>query len=53
MLLLLFCYREEELEAQKRKKRRLKGDSRLSFVDDIENESDEEEADYSTVFPLI
>ncbi|RWR85956.1 protein XAP5 CIRCADIAN TIMEKEEPER isoform X1 [Cinnamomum micranthum f. kanehirae] len=34
---------EEELELQKRKKRRVgKGNSRLSFADDIENESDEE-----------
>lgn len=46
---VLFCYREEELEAQKRKRRRVRGDSRLSFNDDIENESDDEEekADYS------
>jgi hypothetical protein len=48
---VLFCCREEELQAQKRKRRRVKGDSRLSFVDDIENESDEEEADFSTLFP--
>jgi len=34
---------EEELQMQKRKKRRVKGDPRLSFCDDIENESDEDD----------
>lgn len=37
------CCREEELQLQKRKKRRIKGDSRLSFADDIENGSDDED----------
>ncbi|XP_008795340.1 protein XAP5 CIRCADIAN TIMEKEEPER [Phoenix dactylifera] len=36
---------EEELELQKRKKRRIKGDPRLSFADDIENGSDEDDAE--------
>nr|CAD1840559.1 unnamed protein product [Ananas comosus var. bracteatus] len=36
---------EDELQLQKRKKRRVKGDPRLSFVDDIENESDEDDAE--------
>jgi hypothetical protein len=49
---VLFCCREEELQAQKRKRRRVEGDPRLSFVVDIENESDEEdEADFSMLFP--
>ncbi|KAL5201894.1 hypothetical protein ABZP36_036248 [Zizania latifolia] len=34
---------EEELQMQKRKKRRVRGDPRLSFCDDIENESDEDD----------
>lgn len=50
--LCLFFFREEELQEQKRKKRRVKGDSRLSFADDIENESDQEEADFSMIFSL-
>ncbi|KAG0446968.1 hypothetical protein HPP92_028582 [Vanilla planifolia] len=33
---------EEELQMQKRKKRRVKGDARLSFHDDIDNESDDD-----------
>ncbi|XP_077239944.1 XAP5 family protein [Tasmannia lanceolata] len=36
---------EEELQLQKRKKRRIKGNPRLSFADDIDNGSDEEEAE--------
>ncbi|OVA18564.1 XAP5 protein [Macleaya cordata] len=36
---------EEELQLQKRKKRKVKGNSRLSFSDDIENGSDEDEAE--------
>lgn len=36
---------EEELEMQKRKKRRVKVDSRLSFNDDIDNGSDEEDVE--------
>ncbi|RZC84250.1 hypothetical protein C5167_047036, partial [Papaver somniferum] len=37
---------EEELRQQKRnKKRKIKGNPRLSFTDDIENESDEDEAE--------
>ena len=48
-LLLLFFLtcsldcREEELQLQKRKKRKVKGNSRLSFADDIENGSEEED----------
>uniref|UniRef100_A0A804MQA3 FAM50A/XAP5 C-terminal domain-containing protein n=1 Tax=Zea mays TaxID=4577 RepID=A0A804MQA3_MAIZE len=34
---------EEELQMQKRKKRRVKSDPRLSFCDDIENGSDEDD----------
>lgn len=34
---------EEELHLQKRKKRRAKGPSRLSFVDDVDGETDDEE----------
>ncbi|KAK4757201.1 hypothetical protein SAY87_007328 [Trapa incisa] len=34
---------EEELQLQKLKKRKIKGDARLSFVDDIEDQSDDEE----------
>lgn len=34
---------EEEMQLQKRKKRRAKGPSRLSFVDDVEGETDDEE----------
>ncbi|XP_020582715.1 protein XAP5 CIRCADIAN TIMEKEEPER isoform X2 [Phalaenopsis equestris] len=36
---------EEELQMQKRKKRRVKGDARLSFNEDIDNGSDEEDAE--------
>ncbi|XP_008812586.2 protein XAP5 CIRCADIAN TIMEKEEPER-like [Phoenix dactylifera] len=36
---------EEKLQFQKRKKRRIKGDARLSFADDIENGSNEEDAE--------
>lgn len=34
--------REEELQFQKRKKRKIKGNSRLSFADDFESENEEE-----------
>ncbi|PKI52911.1 hypothetical protein CRG98_026742 [Punica granatum] len=34
---------EEELQLQKLKKRKIKGNSRLSFVDDIDDQSEEEE----------
>lgn len=40
---LFFVFREEELQMQKRKKRRVRGDPRLSFCDEIENGSDEDE----------
>lgn len=43
-------YREEELQLQKRKKRKIKGNSRLSFAEDIENGSEEEEAENSKLF---
>ncbi|XP_039058653.1 protein XAP5 CIRCADIAN TIMEKEEPER-like isoform X2 [Hibiscus syriacus] len=36
---------EEELQLQKRKKRKVKGNSRLSFADDLENGSEEEDAE--------
>ncbi|KAJ6804784.1 protein XAP5 CIRCADIAN TIMEKEEPER isoform X2 [Iris pallida] len=36
---------EEEIELQKRKKRRIKVDSRLSFNDEIENGSDEDDTE--------
>jgi protein FAM50 len=36
-------FREEELQMQKRKKRRVRGDPRLSFFDEIENGSDDDE----------
>lgn len=43
--------REEELQLQKRKKRKFKGNSRLSFVDDMENGSEEEEEENSEHLP--
>jgi hypothetical protein len=39
------CYREEELQLKKRKQRKIKGNSRLSFADDIENGSEEEDGE--------
>lgn len=39
--------REEELQLQKRKKRKMKGNSKLSFADDFENGSDEEDGENS------
>jgi hypothetical protein len=36
-----FC-REEQRHVQKRKKRRVKGPSRLSFADEIDRDTDEE-----------
>lgn len=36
-----FC-REEQRHVQKRKKRRVKGPSRLSFADEIDGDTDEE-----------
>lgn len=39
----LLNFREEELQLQKRKKRKIKGNTRLSFSDDIENGSEEED----------
>ena len=44
------CFREEELQLQKRKKRKIKGSSRLSFTDDIENGSDEDDGDIGKNF---
>jgi hypothetical protein len=40
-----YCYREEELQLKKRKQRKIKGNSRLSFADDIENGSEEEDVE--------
>ena len=38
---------------QKRKKRKIKGSSRLSFADDIENESeDDDEQNSNSLFPF-
>lgn len=48
---LTYCschYREEELQLKKRKQRKIKGSSRLSFADDIENGSEEEDAENGT-----
>lgn len=42
--------REEELQLQKRKKRKIKGNSRLSFADDIDNGSEEEDGENSKHF---
>ncbi|KAK7847755.1 protein xap5 circadian timekeeper [Quercus suber] len=39
---------EEELQLKKRKQRKIKGNSRLSFTDDIENGSEEEEDENET-----
>lgn len=36
-------FREEELQLQKRRKRKIRGNSRLSFSDDFENGSDEDD----------
>ncbi|KAF9676124.1 hypothetical protein SADUNF_Sadunf09G0105600 [Salix dunnii] len=43
--------KEEELQLQKRKKRKTKGSSKLSFVDDFENGSDEEDGENKTSEP--
>ncbi|KAE8667367.1 Protein XAP5 CIRCADIAN TIMEKEEPER [Hibiscus syriacus] len=42
---------EEELQLQKRKKRKVKGISRLSFIDDLENGSEEEDAEHKNPEP--
>lgn len=47
LVFCVWCFREEELQLQKRKKRKIKGNSKLSFADDIENESDEEDDENS------
>lgn len=53
MCYLVMCWecalhcREEELQLQKRKKRKIKGNPRLSFADDVENGSEEEDAEDS------
>ena len=39
--------REEELQAQKRQKRKIKGNPRLSFSEDIENGSEDDEGENS------
>ncbi|EEF33124.1 protein XAP5 CIRCADIAN TIMEKEEPER isoform X2 [Ricinus communis] len=39
---------EEELQLAKRKKRKIKGNSRLSFADDIDNGSEDEDAERKT-----
>ncbi|XP_022869027.1 protein XAP5 CIRCADIAN TIMEKEEPER-like, partial [Olea europaea var. sylvestris] len=41
--LIILCCREEELQLQKLKKRKIKVDPRLSFSDDFENDNEEEE----------
>lgn len=45
--LFSWIFREEEFQLQKRKKRKIKGNSRLSFADDFENGSEEEDGEYS------
>lgn len=47
-------YREEELQLQKLKKRKIKADPRLSFADDFENstEEDEENSEYYHFYPF-
>ena len=40
-------YREDELQLQKLKKRKVKVDPRLSFCDDIENSNEEEDVENS------
>ncbi|KAK8582459.1 hypothetical protein V6N13_069236 [Hibiscus sabdariffa] len=42
---------EEEFQLQKRKKRKVKGNSRLSFADDLENGSEEEDAENKSPEP--
>ncbi|XP_011046811.1 PREDICTED: protein XAP5 CIRCADIAN TIMEKEEPER [Populus euphratica] len=42
---------EEDLQLQKRKKRKFKGSSKLSFADDFENGSDEEDGENKTSEP--
>lgn len=42
--------REEALQMQKRKKRKIKGNSRLSFSEDIESESEEENGESMELF---
>lgn len=45
---LFLNYREEELQLEKRnKKRKIKGSSRLSFAEDFENGSDEDDGENS------
>ena len=45
-------YREEELQLQKRRKRKVKGNPRLSFADDLDNGSEEDEAENSEDFSI-
>lgn len=45
---LFLNYREEELQLEKRnKKRKIKGSSRLSFAEDFENGSDDDDGENS------
>lgn len=46
-------YREEELQLEKRKKRKIKGNSRLSFAEDIDNGSEEDEGESSKLNLLL
>lgn len=39
----------KELQLKKRKQRKIKGNSRLSFIDDIENGSEEEEEENGNI----
>ncbi|RVW96581.1 Protein XAP5 CIRCADIAN TIMEKEEPER [Vitis vinifera] len=48
-----YVEKEEELQLQKRKKRKIKGNSRLSFSDDIENGSEEEDGENVWVSPML
>lgn len=45
--------REEDFQLQKRKKRKVKGINRLSFADDIEDPSEEEDDGNSEHFSLF
>lgn len=42
-----FCHREEELQLQKLKKRKIKADPRLSFCDDLDNGNEDEDEENS------
>ena len=47
-----YCYREEELQLKRLKQRNIKGNSQLSFTDDIENGSEEKEGENGNILWL-